>query len=81
MIRGAIAFALVMRIPKLGEESCTSEKPIRDCFEEKNYDLMVTTTFALVVITTLGFGSFMALIGNIFVPSDPQPKGQSASQV
>jgi len=34
MIRGAIAFALVMRIPKLGESSCKSDNPIRDCFTE-----------------------------------------------
>lgn len=32
MIRGAIAFALVMRIPKIGEDSCRSTDPIRDCF-------------------------------------------------
>jgi NhaP-type Na+/H+ or K+/H+ antiporter len=70
MIRGAIAFALVMRIPKLGEPSCKSEEPYCSCFTDQNYDLMVTTTFALVVFTTLVFGSFMTLISRIFVPPD-----------
>jgi len=32
MIRGAIAFALVMRIPKQGADSCTAANPARDCF-------------------------------------------------
>lgn len=68
MIRGAIAFALVMRIPKIGEESCTSSDPVRDCYSLQNYDLMVTTTFFLVVFTTLVFGTFMALMGRILVP-------------
>lgn len=35
MIRGAIAFALVMRIPRQGDEhSCKSDDPIVDCFNE-----------------------------------------------
>lgn len=68
MIRGAIAFALVMRIPKQGEHSCTAENPTTECYTSQNYDLMVTTTFALVVFTTLVFGTFMALIGKIFAP-------------
>jgi NhaP-type Na+/H+ or K+/H+ antiporter len=77
MIRGAIAFALVMRIPKVGEESCTSLDPVRDCFSYQNYDLMVTTTFVLVVFTTLVFGTFMALMGRILVPpkqTDVEPE-------
>lgn len=72
MIRGAIAFALVLRIPKVGEESCTSADPEKDCYSAQNFDLMVTTTFVLVVFTTLVFGTFMALMGRILVP--PQKK-------
>jgi NhaP-type Na+/H+ or K+/H+ antiporter len=72
MIRGAIAFALVMKIPKIGEASCKAENPIADCYSVQNYDLMVTTTFAIVVFTTLVFGTFMAMVGRIWVP----PKGK-----
>jgi len=70
MIRGAIAFALVMRIPLQGSESCTSDNVKENCFSEQNFELMITTTFALIVFTTVVFGSFMALIGRIFVPAD-----------
>ena len=68
MIRGAIAFALVMKIPKIGEASCEANDPVADCFSIQNYDLMVTTTFAIVVFTTLVFGTFMAMVGRIWVP-------------
>jgi len=68
MIRGAIAFALVLRIPKQGEPSCESADPMKDCYSTQNFDLMVTTTFVLIVFTTLVFGSFMALMGRILVP-------------
>jgi len=29
---------------------------------------MVTTTFALVVFTTLAFGTFMAFMGRVLIP-------------
>jgi len=47
MIRGAIAFGLVLRIPK-------------STF--KNRDIIVTTTLSLVVFTTVVFGSTVGLL-------------------
>ena len=52
MIRGAIAFGLVLKIPGAEE----GETP----FAERG--LVVTTTLACVIITTVGFGSFMPII-------------------
>mmetsp|Transcript_108805 Transcript_108805/g.307671 ORF Transcript_108805/g.307671 Transcript_108805/m.307671 type:complete len:588 (-) Transcript_108805:12-1775(-) len=53
-LRGAIAFALSLRIP------CTQGGPIKhgtaDC---RNSDLLVTTTISIVVLTTLGVGTAM----------------------
>ena len=56
MIRGAIAFALVMKIPHIGAFNC---KVPDFCFTKEEYDLAVSTTLALVMITTLLFGTFM----------------------
>ena len=56
MIRGAIAFALVMKIPYVGSELC---KVPDFCFTQEEYDLAVSTTLAVVMITTLIFGTFM----------------------
>lgn len=56
MIRGAIAFALVMKIPHVGSPDC---KVPDFCFAKEEYDLAVSTTLALVMITTLLFGTFM----------------------
>lgn len=56
MIRGAIAFALVMKIPHIGTFNC---KVPDFCFTKEEYDLAVSTTLALVMITTLLFGTFM----------------------
>jgi len=55
MIRGAIAFALVLKIP---------EEPIH--FPER--DVIITTTLALVIFTTLVFGTFMNMVQKILVP-------------
>ena len=71
MIRGAIAFALVMRTPLQGAHSCKSDNPLRDCYSEENFELMITTTFALIVFTTVVFGFLMAWIGSIVVPAKP----------
>lgn len=59
MIRGAIAFALVLRIPvcMLPEDE--------GCISEVNYNMLVSTTLILVVITTLGFGTFMGKVQSI----------------
>lgn len=56
MIRGAIAFALVMKIPYVGGPNCKVEA---QCFTKDEYDLAVSTTLALVMATTLIFGTFM----------------------
>lgn len=67
MIRGAVAFALVMRIPYKGGHAC-SETEIDLCFENDTYELIVTTTLVLVIFTTLFFGTFMALLGRVIMP-------------
>ena len=53
MIRGAIAFGLVLKIPVANEK--TGEK-----FKERG--VVITTTLALVIITTVLFGSFMPVV-------------------
>lgn len=57
MIRGAIAFALVLKI-----DICDPNKKIPGCYEKENYQLAVSTTMMLVVLTTLIFGTFMAAV-------------------
>lgn len=69
MIRGAIAFALVMRIPLRDTHSCQSEHPIKDCYSEMNFELMITTTFALIVFTTVVFGFLMSAISSCLFSS------------
>lgn len=58
MIRGAIAFALVMKIPYVGSEKCDNPEY---CYTKEQYDLAVSTCLMLVFITTLIFGTFMKL--------------------
>lgn len=55
MIRGAIAFALVLKIPVEGTPECHGT----GCLSKVNYDLLVTTTLILVMLTTLIFGTFI----------------------
>jgi len=57
MIRGAIAFGLVLKIPEGGGEGAFKERGV-----------VVTTTLAVVIITTVLFGSFMPVIQKILVP-------------
>jgi len=59
MIRGAIAFGLVLKISPDPDESGY-------VFAER--DFVVTTTLAVVIITTVVFGSFMPVIQKILVP-------------
>lgn len=51
MIRGAIAFGLVLKIEDVPEK-----------------EVIVTTSLALVIITTLLYGSFMPLVQKSLVP-------------
>jgi NhaP-type Na+/H+ or K+/H+ antiporter len=62
MIRGAIAFALVLRIPV-----CESEGD-EGCIDEIYYEVLVSTTLILVVVTTFMFGSFMGKVQSVLVP-------------
>ena len=55
MIRGAIAFALVLKIQYNGEDHVKCD----GCYSKENYDLVVSTTLMLVMFTTLIFGTFM----------------------
>jgi len=65
MIRGAIAFGLVLKIPA-GAETKEGEDMT---FRERG--VVVTTTLAVVIITTVVFGSFMPLAQAILVPPPP----------
>ena len=85
MIRGAIAFALVL---KISHE--TSDNPVEeceDCYSKKNYELVVSTTLMLVMLTTLIFGTFMDSVQKILVPpknnglQDSAFDGRNASHV
>ena len=61
MIRGAIAFGLVLKIPD-GEktENINGKDVSVPIFKERG--AIVTTTLALVIITTLFFGTFMPVV-------------------
>jgi NhaP-type Na+/H+ or K+/H+ antiporter len=63
MIRGAIAFGLVLKIPE-GDDG-TGE------FRERG--VIVTTTLAVVIITTVLFGSFMPLVQKLLMGDSKQP--------
>lgn len=72
MIRGAIAFALVLRI----DDSYT------------NRDVIVTTSLSLVVFTTVIFGSTVGCLGKCLFPkketkvdSDPDLEPSSPAKV
>lgn len=60
MIRGAIAFGLVLKI----SDYDTDGKP-----DYRERGIIVTTTLALVIITTVLFGSFMPVVQKLLVPS------------
>ena len=67
VIRGAIAFALVLKIPTAGTHSCTIKE--EDCFTKQITELMTSSTLVIVYITTLFFGTFMATVQKIWVPA------------
>ena len=54
MIRGAIAFGLVL---KISDDVNEEGEP-----DYRNRGIIVTTTLALVIITTVLFGSFMPVV-------------------
>lgn len=58
VIRGAIAFGLVLKIPESED------------FHER--DVLITTTLSIVIFTTLLFGTFMPLAQRILVPPTPE---------
>merc|ERR1712195_31024 len=59
MIRGAIAFGLVLKIDESKNPDGTTVFKERGC--------VITTTLACVIITTVGFGSFMPVVQKILV--------------
>jgi len=71
MIRGAIALALVLKIPYVGSESCADPEY---CYTEENYELVVSTTLTLVMLTTLLFGTFMDPVQKWLVPPKKEPE-------
>ena len=56
MIRGAIAFGLVLRLSDYHE------------INEESRKVITTTALTLVVLTTVVFGSLMPLVQRLFVP-------------
>ena len=67
MIRGAIAFALVLKIQYDGQGG----KACETCYSKEEYELLVSTTLMLVMFTTLIFGTFMDIVQKTLVPSKP----------
>lgn len=72
MIRGAIAFALVLKIsfinssdpansPNCPDANINNLTP-KNCFDEAAYKTLVSTTLILVMATTLVFGTFMGKV-------------------
>lgn len=60
MIRGAIAFALVLVIPhECVAGDCHYNCSILPCYSEAQYELAKSTTLSIVMLTTLIFGTFM----------------------
>ena len=59
MIRGAIAFGLVLKIPT---------NPVIN----PHKGIIVTTTLALVIITTVFFGSFMPIVQKLLFPPESE---------
>lgn len=83
MIRGAIAFALVLKIPYINaadpaaSPSCPEaaiDPTTKTCFTEPAYRTMVSTTLILVMMTTLIFGTFMGKVQKMLVPATVEDK-------
>jgi len=66
MIRGAIAFGLVLRI---------------DGTKFSNRGVIVTTSLKLVIFTTVVFGSFLGMLQKGLFDTEVTPKVESNSEV
>jgi NhaP-type Na+/H+ or K+/H+ antiporter len=69
MIRGAIAFALVLKITYSKSPQQAVAHP--EYYSQESYELVVSTTLMLVMITTLVFGTFMDPVQKYLVPPKP----------
>lgn len=69
MIRGAIAFALVLKIQVCTQDP-TEEEALAEkgCYSVEQYELAVTLTMIMVMGTTLLFGTFMKFTQSFLVP-------------
>ena len=77
MIRGAIAFALVLKIEvqdNCGIDPVTGIKSMTGCYTKDNYELVISTTLMIVMISTLLFGTFMKPVQNILIPPTLEQK-------
>ena len=68
MIRGAIAFGLVLKIPV-------------DKAVNPHRGIIVTTTLALVIITTVLFGSFMPVVQKCLFNEELEDMDESFDQI
>jgi hypothetical protein len=73
MIRGAIAFALVLKIPY----ACPTTP--KDCFTLPDYEVAKSTTLIIVMVTTLLFGTFMKAFQTWLL--GPPPKKRTETQI
>eukprot|EP00930_Biecheleria_cincta_P045577 TRINITY_DN31415_c0_g1_i1.p1 TRINITY_DN31415_c0_g1~~TRINITY_DN31415_c0_g1_i1.p1 ORF type:complete len:653 (-),score=89.53 TRINITY_DN31415_c0_g1_i1:28-1881(-) len=64
-LRGAIAFALSLRLP------CEGEHSSRGSDECRNSDLLITTTISIVLLTTMGVGTAMEKIATALHVIEP----------
>jgi len=69
MIRGVIAFGLVLKIQWDGQDGIACPT----CYSKQTYQLMVSTTLMLVVFTTLIFGTFMDVVQKLLMPPKELP--------
>ena len=77
MIRGAIAFALVLKIP----HTCLPPLSPKDCFSLPNYEVAKSTTLVIVMVTTLLFGTFMKVFQIWLLGPPPTKKEQHETQL